>query len=366
MKFVLVSPKNRTVYNFRGDLIKEIQSIGYEVIVIGPNSDHMEEIDKLGVRFEEIPLKKTGINIFSDLKYMIRLYRFLKRERPNVILSYTIKPVIYSSIAGKLAKVKSINSLITGVGYAFTAQTFKARIIKVIASILYKIGLSSSDTVIFQNKDDMNEFINKKLVKKNKCFYVNGSGVNMKKFKPIDYPKDITFFMLSRILKSKGVLEYLEAAKLVKEKHPNIQFMLLGALENMQDSLSTKELMPFVDQNIVKYFGETTDVSKYYAMSSVFVLPSYREGTPRTVLEAMSMSRPIITTNTPGCKGTVMEGVNGFLVPAKDSKLLAERMEWFIKNPNKISVMGKASYELCKQKFDVNLVNRQMINYLKL
>jgi glycosyltransferase involved in cell wall biosynthesis len=366
MKFVLISPKNRTIYNFRGDLIREIQSKGYDVIATGPNNDGIEYIENLGVRFEIIPLDKTGINIISDIKYTLKLWKLLKKEKPDATLGYTIKPVIYGSVAAKLAGVKNVNSMITGVGYVFTAQTFKAKIIRFFASILYKLGLSSSTNVIFQNAVDMKEFIERKLLSENKCKLVNGSGVNMNRFQPTQLPETITFFMLSRVLYSKGIREYLEAAKTVKNKYPNVKFMLLGAIENKQDSMKMEELKSFIDQGVIEYFGETNDVSQYYAMSSIYVLPSYREGTPRTVLEAMAMARPIITTDAPGCRETVNDGENGFLVPIKDSKLLADNMEWFIENSEKISEMGKASLELCKKKFDVNKVNLDMIRYMNL
>lgn len=366
MKFILISPKNRTVYNFRGDLIKEIQSKGYEVIVTGPNRDGIEKIKELGVRFEEIPLNKTGINIIADIKYTINLWKLLKKEKPDATLGYTIKPVIYGSIAAKLAGVKTINSMITGVGYVFTAQTFKAKTIRFFASILYKLGFLSASNVIFQNKDDMEEFLKLKLLKEDKCRLVNGSGVSMERFKPTQYPETITFFMLSRVLYSKGVREYLEAAKNVKAKYPHIKFMLLGAVENIQDSMSMDDLKNYIDLGVIEYLGETNDVSKYYSQSSVYVLPSYREGVPRTVLEAMAMARPIITTDAPGCRETVVDGINGFLVAVKDPQQIEGRMTWFIQNPQKIPEMGKASLVLCKERFDVNKVNQDMIRYMNI
>jgi len=366
MKFVLVSPKNRTVYNFRGDLIKEIKKRGYEVIVTGPNLEGIENIRELGARFEEIPLDKSGINIVKDMKYMYKLLKFLKKEQPEVTLAYTIKPVIYGSIAAKIVKVKNINSMITGVGYVFTANNIKAKTMRFFVSMLYKISFFFSDTVIFQNKDDQEEFVHRKLLNKNKSKLVNGSGVNMNNFTPKDYPKQLTFFMLSRILKNKGVREYLTAAKKVKNKHPHVKFILLGALENMQDSLSMDDLTPYIDEGIIEYFGETNDVTKYYEKSSVFVLPSYREGTPRTVLEAMAMARPIITTDAPGCRETVESGENGFTIPIKNCEELEKKMNWFIENHHLIPKMGEKSYELCKRKFDVKKVNESMISHLSL
>lgn len=366
MKFILISPKNRTIYNFRGDLIKEITSKGYEVIVTGPNNEGVENVKELGVRFELIPLNKTGLNIFADIKYLLSLIKLFRQEKPDVTLGYTIKPVIYGSIAAKLVGIKNINSMVTGVGYVFTAKTVKAKIIKLFASILYRIGFSCSDKVIFQNSDDMNEFVRYRLVKKQKCNLVNGSGVNMNKFLPVKFPERLTFFMLSRVMHSKGIREYLEAAKKIKSKYPDVRFMLLGAIENLQDSMKMEELLPYINTGIIEYFDETNNVASFYKQCSVYVLPSYREGTPRTVLEAMAMGRPIITTDAPGCRETVIDGQNGFLVPVKNFNVLAEKMEWFIKNKNQLTDMGQASYEFCLEKFDVRKVNEKMLEFMNI
>lgn len=366
LKFVLISPKNRTTYNFRGDLLKEIISRGYEVIVTGPNKDSADKIKELGVRFELIPLNKNGLSVKEDLKYLFILRRLLKSEKPDITLGYTIKPVIYGSIAAKLAGVKNINSMVTGVGYVFTANTKKAKIIRTLASILYKIGFICTNTVVFQNRDDLDEFVERKLLKSDKCKLVNGSGVNMQKFEVAPLPERVTFFMLSRVMFSKGIREYLKAAKEVKSKHPEVRFMLLGAVENIQDSLKMEDLKSFIDNGIIDYYGETEDVASYYRQCSIYVLPSYREGTPRTVLEAMAMGRPIITTDTPGCRETVVDGVTGFLVQAKDSDTLVDRMKWFINNQDEIEKMGQASYRLCRDKFDVQKVNQCMINHMNL
>ena len=323
MKFVLISPKNRTVWNFRGDLIKEIIKKGYEVVVTGPDQTDIEKIEELGARFVVIPMDKTGTNVLGDLKYCNALKKLFKEEKPDATLGYTVKPCIYGAIAAKKMNVKSVTSLVTGGGYTFTASSLKARMLGVIVRNLYRVGFSRADKVIFQNQDDLNEFCQKKLVKSEKCGFVNGSGVNLDYYKVAPFPQDITFFMLSRLLKSKGVREYLEAAKMVKQKYPNVKFYILGKYETeMQDALKQEYVEQFIAERIVERFDETNDVRPYYAMSSVYVLPSYREGTPRTVLEAMAMGRPIITTDTQGCRETVKDGVNGFLVPIKNANAI--------------------------------------------
>ena len=366
-KFILISPKNRTVYNFRGDLIKEIVKRGYEVVVTGPDQTDVDKIEALGARFVEIPMNKTGTSILGDWRYCQALTRLFRPEKPDVTLGYTVKPCIYGAIAAKRAGVKNINSMITGGGYTFIATSLKARLLGMIVRTLYRIGLKRADHVIFQNNDDLNEFCESGLVKRDKCFVVNGSGVNMDHFKPAPFPQQLTFLMISRLLKSKGVGEYLEAARIVKEKHPEVRFMLLGKFEtNMQDALPKEYVQTFVDDGIVERFEETSDVRPYYAKCSVYVLPSYREGTPRTVLEAMAMGRPIITTDANGCRETVVDGQNGFLVPIKDVEVLVNKMIWMIENLQEIFQKGKISRQLAEEKFDVSKVNEDILTFIGL
>lgn len=367
MKFLLISPKNRTVYNFRGELIKRIKEKGYDVIVTGPNRDNIEKIEELGVKFTELPMNKNGTNIVGDFKYCMKLRKLMKAEKPDVVLGYTIKPVVYGSIAAWLAKVPNINCLITGGGYTFTATSFKAKVLGKIVRTLYKFAFKKADHVIFQNNDDKNEFIERKLVKAEKCNVVNGSGVDMEHFTEASRPSKRNFFMLSRLLKSKGVIEYLEAAKIVKGKYPDAEFSILGKYEfEMQDAVSKDYVEDLINKKIITRYEETTDVRPYYEKAGVYVLPSYREGTPRTVLEAMAMARPIITTDTNGCRDTVKDNETGFLVPIKDVDALAEKMIYFIEHPEAIETMGSAAKKYCEEKFEVNKVNRNMMQFMEI
>lgn len=367
MKFLLISPKNRTVYNFRGDLVKSIAAKGYDVIVTGPDRTDVDKIEELGARFVEIPMDKNGTSISGDLRYCRALFKLMKKEKPDITLGYTVKPVIYGAIAAKLAGVNEINSMVTGGGYTFIATSLKARMLGFVVKTLYRIAFSFADNVIFQNNDDRKEFSEKHIVNPKKTHVVNGSGVNMEHFTTVDYPEKTTFFMLSRLLKSKGVGEYLEAAKIVKNKYPESQFYLLGKYEtDMQDAIPQEDVEKYISQGVVTRFEETDDVRPYYEKCSVYVLPSYREGTPRTVLEAMAMGRPIITTDTQGCRGTVVNGKTGFLVPVKDSATLAEKMITFIERPEVIKKMGANSHAYCAAKFDVKKVNHQMMKIMNI
>lgn len=365
-KFILVSPKNRSAYNFRGDLIKDIQKKGYDVVVTGPNKDGVERIEALGAKFIEVPVNKNGLNPFADIAYCLNLYRIMKQEKADAIMEYTIKPVIYGSIAGWLAGVKKRTAMVTGAGYLFASKSLKARIIRLISFILYRFGLGAAQKVIFQNVDDLNEFVANGLVKKEKCHVVNGSGVNMTKFIPADYPKIPTFFFLGRLVNAKGGMDFVKAAKIVKEKYPNSRFMILGKIDKtLPDAITKEDIMPYVNDGTVELFPETDNIAQYYAMSSVFVLPTaYREGTPRVILEALASARAVITTFTPGCKETVKDGVNGFFVDIHSPKDCAEKMMHFIEHPEDVEKMGKESLELCKNKYEVSIINRNMIDIM--
>ncbi len=361
-KFILISPKNRPTYNFRGDLLKEIISRGYEVVATGPDRENEDEIKALGVRLEVVPLSRNGTSILSDIKYYKALKKLIKREKPDATLGYTVKPSIYGALAAKSCKVPSVNSMVAGLGYTFTSKSFKARVLHAIVSFLYKRGLKKADNVFFQNPDDMKQFVDDGLVKAEKCTVVGGSGVNMQRFAPMPLPDGICFFMLARVMYCKGALEYLQAAELIKKKYPQVRFMLLGAVESIQDSVPMETVQSYVDKGIIEYFGETKDVRPYFAECSVYVLPSYREGTPRTVLEAMSMGRAIITTDVPGCRQTVRDGYNGYLVPVRDVAALAEAMESFVLKPELIAEMGQNGIKYCAEHFEVGTVNKKMID----
>lgn len=365
-KFILISPKNRSAYNFRGDLIKEIQTKGYDVVVTGPNREGVEKIESLGAKFVEIPVNKNGLNPFADIAYCLKLRRIMKEENADVILGYTIKPVIYGSIAGWLAGVKNRTAMVTGAGYLFASTSLKARIIRLISFLLYKIGLGVAQKVIFQNVDDLNEFVEHRLVKKEKCHVVNGSGVNMEKFVPAAYPEVVTFFFLGRLVYAKGGMDFVKAAKIVKGKYPESRFMILGKIDkSLPDAITAEDLMPYVNEGIVEFFSETDNIAQYYAKSSVFVLPTaYREGTPRVILEALASARAIITTFTPGCKETVKDGINGFFVLIHNPEDCAEKMTHFIEHPDDIEKMGVESLELCKNKYEISIINRNMLSIM--
>ncbi len=365
MKLLVISPKNRTVYNFRGELISSIVSFGHDVTVTGPDRTDEEKIKSLGAKFIDIPLDKDSINPLKDIKYANSLKKLIKDTKPDIVFCYTVKPIIYGTYAAKKCGVKKIVPMLTGVGYVFNSPSMKAKLLRGLVSFLYKKSFKNIEKIIFQNPDDMSLFEQMGLVKHENAVLVNGSGVNMEKFCKKPVPDKIVFFMLARLMVSKGVMEYLQACEIVKKKFPEVEFWLLGD-EGKTDTVSLKKISPYIENGTIKHFHECEDVVPYYHGCSVFVLPSYGEGTPRCVLEAMSCGRAIITTDAPGCRETVIDGVNGFFVPVKDAQAIADKMIKFIKEPHLIEQMGNASYEYCKEKFEVEKVNQTMLNILGL
>ena len=338
------------------------------MIVTSPNRDNLDKIMALGVKFVEVPINKNGLNPFADIAYCWNLCKIMRYEKVVALLGYSIKPVIYGSIAAKLAGVKKRNAMVTGAGYLFSDNGMRAKIIRKISYILYKMGLGCVQNVIFQNIDDLEEFVKEGLVKTEKCHVVNGSGVNMSKYTPTEYPEKPTFFFLGRLINSKGCMDFVKAAKIIKEKHAGARFIVLGKLEkNLPDAIKEEDLMPYVQDKTVELFPETDNISQYYAMCSVFVLPTaYREGTPRVILEAMASARAIVTTFTPGCKETVIDGDNGFFVPTHNPEKLAEKLEYFINNPTSIARMGVRSLQLCRDKYEVSIINKRMLEIMSL
>lgn len=367
MKFLIIGSRTKMHINFRGDLIKEISNKGYDVVSICPQEGYEEELEKLGSRFIKAYNKKDKISPLDNIKYFCNLYKIIKKEKPDKVLAYTIKPVIFGCIAAKMAGVKEIYALITGLGFVYTVRSIKTKIIRVFTRLGYERAFKYCKKVILQNVDDKKDLVKNKYITEEKVEVVSGSGVNMQRFEFCNLPEQMNFLMISRMIKSKGIKEYLEAAKIIKEKYKNIKFIFIGAMDSKQDAISKEELETYINDGIVEYHEETNDVQSFIKRCKVYVLPSYyREGIPRTLLEALSMGRPIITTDSIGCRETVIEGKNGFLIKTKNVEQLVEKMEWCINNKNKLQDMGKESYKYCKKRFDVHIINNEMMKIMKI
>lgn len=362
MKILIVSPKNKTVFNFRGDLIRDMIAQGHEVVVLGPNRDFVEDILALGVaEFIEVKLVKDNTSIKGDLGYLRQLIRIMKAQKPDLVFGYTIKPVIYGSIAAKLTGVPHIYAMVTGLGRVYASNGLKAKLVRLITKILYKMAFKACRKVIFQNGDDIDQLVSEHYLPLEKTVQVNGSGVNMDRFRRTELPEKPVFLMVSRVIREKGVMEYCEAARTVKQNCPEARFILLGGLDVSMGALKMEDIQPYIDEGSIEFPGEVKDPVAFYQSASVFVLPSYyREGLPRTLLEAMSCGRAIITTDWPGCREPVEDGVNGYMIPVKDAAILAERMQTLAEDPDLLRKMAEAAYETCRTKFEVSIINRQM------
>lgn len=366
-KFLLVASLPESLFNFRGPLLRALLAERLQVHVVAPdlsvNSVIRKKLEDLGVHVHEISLKRTGMNPLTDLRTMCHLWHLMRQIKPDFLLSYTIKPVIYGNIAAWVAGVHKRFALITGLGYAFTGDAGQRSWLKLIVQVLYRTALGRVHKVFFQNPDDESLFHSLKIIKSSdqKTFVVNGSGIDISSFKVEPLPKINQFLMIARLLGDKGVREYIKAASIVRQKYPDLRFGLVGWIDENPDAISEDELQRWIEAGDVQFYGHLADVKPIIAESSIYVLPSYREGTPHTVLEAMAMGRPIITTNAPGCRETVIDGENGFLVPVKTIDELAVAMLKFIENPGLIARMGKRSRQIVEDKYDVNKVNRIML-----
>lgn len=362
MKILIISPKNKTVFNFRGDLIRDMIAKGHEVAVIGPNQDYVADVLALGVsEFIEAKLVKDNTSILGDLGYLKKLISIFRDQKPDLVFGYTIKPVIYGSIAAKLAGVPRIYAMVTGLGRVYASGGLKAKVVRLITKVLYKLAFLCCVKVIFQNGDDITELVQQHYLPLQKTVQVNGSGVNMERFRQTALPEQPVFLMVSRVIREKGVMEYCEAARMVKKTCPDARFILLGGLDKSIGALKMEDIQSYIDDGSIEFPGEVKDPVSFYQQSSVFVLPSYyREGLPRTLLEAMSCGRAIITTDWPGCREPVVDGVNGYMIPVRNVDILAQRMETLAKDPELIRQMGAAAYETCRQKYEVSIINAQM------
>ena len=378
MKFLMISSFLPSVLNFRGKLLEAIQSKGYDIHIMAPDlsqfTDEYQKLQALGYKVHEIPMQRTGTNPLQDLKTLMAMYGLMRKIRPDYVLSYTIKPVIYGTLAAWLAHVPQRFALITGLGYAFqNVESGQRSFFQKLVHGLYAQALKHANKVFFQNPDDLKLFQEMHLLEKNKpTVVVNGSGVNVQEFDVLHLPLNdngkvkASFLLIARLLGDKGIREYAAAARIVKAKYPEAEFHLVGWIDDNPSAISQTELDGWINDKIVHYWGKLSDVRPAIAASSVYVLPSYREGTPRTVLEAMAMGRAIITTDAPGCRETVSNGVNGYLVAVKSVDDLVQTMQYFIEDPQLISFMGQRSREIALKKYDVHQVNKHMMTEMEM
>jgi glycosyltransferase involved in cell wall biosynthesis len=355
-----------SLLNFRGSLIKAMIDRGHRVVCMAPGieSETEAKLAALGAEVRQVDIERSGLNPLRDLRTYRSLRKALAEISPDVAIPYTIKPIVWGVLSAHAVGVARIVPLVTGLGFAFTGGLGFSRLLSlVVASALYRLALSRAHIVLFQNPDDLALFRSRRLLKRQiPAAIVAGSGVDTAHYTPVPLPESTCFLMISRLLKNKGIREFAAAARAIKRRYPDVSIKLVGYLDGSTDSISQSELDAMIGDG-VEYLGELADVRPAIALADVYVLPSYREGTPRSSLEAMAMGRAVITTDAPGCRETVSEGVNGLLVPVGDAVRLEQAMERFIREPHLAAAMGRESRRIATEKYDVNTVNADIMRH---
>ena len=375
-KILIIGTVASSFYGFRADLIRAMRVKQYTVYAFTSEytDADLKQIESLGAIPMTYELNRGGLNPLSDIVATYKLSKKIREIKPDLVFSYFSKPVIFGTIAAKLAKVPKIIGMLEGLGYTFTEQpeglAKKTELIKKVQVLLYKFALPQLDKLIFLNPDDPKDLIDQYAINVRKVEVLGGIGLNLKEYpcQPIiNIQQPINFLFIGRLLKEKGIHDFLNAAKIVKEKYPETQFTVLGAIDpHNLGALTQSELDELISSNIIDYPGHVDNVKDWIAKSHVFVLPSYREGVPRSTQEAMAIGRAVITTDVPGCRETVEHDVNGFLVPKWNPAALAEKMIYFIEHPEQIEKMGYESYKIAQDKFDAEKVNQRLLNILGL
>ena len=373
MKFALIGTVSASVFNFRTALIQELVKQKHTVYVFCVDFDEISKsnIENIGGIPVDYSLNRAGINPIRDLVDTWKLFRQLKKIAPDGVLSYFVKPVIFGSIAARMAAVPRNIGMLEGLGYVFTdlptGLKRKQRILRWVQVFLYRLALPGLDRLIFLNPDDSADLLSRNGLKAKNVSILGGIGVDLEKYPyiPLDSQKSPSFIFVGRLLAEKGINEYVAAARKVKSLHPEARFVVLGGLdEENPGGLSRLELDDLITSGIVEYPGHVSSVMQWLIDASVFVLPSYREGLPCSTQEAMAVGRAVITTDVPGCRETVVDGVNGYLVPRWDSEALAEKMLCLVRDPALVVRMGEESRRLAEQRFDADEVNARLIQML--
>ncbi|MCT9844290.1 glycosyltransferase family 4 protein [Leclercia adecarboxylata ATCC 23216 = NBRC 102595] len=371
MKILLIGNQSSTIILFRKKLIEQLVSRGVQVHVLVMDNDrgNFQQISTFGAIPEQYKFSRSGMNPVSDLVNTIALSKKIRHINPEVVFCFFPKPVIFGTLAAKFAGVKNVYNLLEGLGFCYTAHlkkdSFKKQVLRAIQTFLYKLTLPRAKKVLFLNRDDYQDLVLENNIKISESEVIGGIGVDLKDY---SYNKPDTtiihFGMVSRLLVEKGVREFVQAAKIVKSKFPDVKFSIAGAIDDNPGGITREQLNVWKQEGHVEFLGQISDVKSYLSELSVFVLPSYREGIPRSTQEAMSIGRAIITTDVPGCRETIIHGLNGLMVPPWNVEALASAMTSLIADPDQIVSMGMESRRMAEEKFDDNAATEKLINIL--
>ncbi len=370
-RIMILASFANSLLHFRGDFITSLIENDFEVVGAAPDmpEDVANKLKQLGATPVSFSLQRTGQNPFKDWKSVRELKEIIKANKIDLVFPYTIKPVIYGSMAANMIKVPVI-SLITGLGFSFSGSSRKAKIMEYITVFLYKLSIRKNKLVIFQNIDDYHLFLKKKIISKDQKYQiVDGSGVNLDRYPFRVNKKDsnkVKFILVARLIKEKGVDLFLDAASKLNKKYPDAEFHVIGAPDKSPSAIKLERLNDLQAQNIIVYHGKQDNIPDHLYRSDIFVLPSYyREGVPRSILEALSVGMPVVTTDAPGCRETVINEQNGFLIKPNDLDSLTNALEYFLQNPDRIEVMGIESRKMAETKFDVKIINNNLLNAIE-
>lgn len=373
MKIAIVTSYAPSSISFRGELIAALISKGHRVEVLAPDHtfDTRKKLTRLGASAIDYPLSRGSLSPLRDLFCLVKLFTLFCRIQPDVVLTYFVKPNIWGILAASFARVPWRVALIEGMGYAFTQgsngrRTFKQIIVSWLIQLLYRLAFMQASRVVVLNRDDMRDLQIMCGLKASKAVLLGGIGVCLSKWQmQLPCTQPLTFTMVARLLREKGVFEFLDSARLLKNEFPFVRFLLLGGFDDSPGAIGIENLRAYAATGLVNIMGHV-DVMPWLLESSVFVLPSYyREGVPRSTQEAMALGLPVVTTDVPGCRETVVDNVNGFLVAPRDSSALADAMKRFILHPELIAKMGRESRRLAEERFDVHKSNAKLIEVLK-
>ena len=368
MNVAVLSCHTPSIIRFRMDMIFAFQDKGHTVVVIGDQPESMwhDYFWKYRIKYRQVQVIRNTTNPLTDIKSLVSIYKVLKEELPDKLFVYQAKTIVYGGIAASLLGITEVYPLIAGAGSIFLASSIKGRIVKRILCAEYRFGMKKCPVIFFQNQDDVSTFRENHILRNQRVHILNGSGVDIERFAKQPLPNRFGILCVARLIRDKGIMEYLEACRRLKIIKPEIKCMLVGPYDTNPTAIKKEELQPFIDENIIEYYGEQQDVRPFLAQTSVYVLPSYREGTPKSVLEAMACGKAIVTTDAPGCRETVQDGVNGFLVPIKNAASVAERVYQLYMDSDLLKKMAENSCEIAMERFDVKKVNDSIIETMKL
>ncbi|RZK02298.1 MAG: glycosyltransferase family 1 protein [Novosphingobium sp.] len=372
MKVLVLSSFAFSLVNFRGALLQSMTAAGHSVIAAAPDddSDVRGALADMGVRFRQVAMARAGVNPFRDLWTLLRYVALIRREKPDLVLAYTQKPIIYGGIAARLAGSRPFYALMSGLGYSFGQDARDRWVLRAIVRRLFREGMRRAKTIFVFNGDDRREMLEQGVIDDDApVLQVPGSGIDLSQFACQSLPKGPpTFLMIARLMRDKGLFDFVEAARRVRKRFPEARFELLGRIDAQNPtSVSEAVVRDWQVEGLLTYRPETRDVRPHLAAATVFVLPSYhREGLPRTILEAMAIGRAVITTDMPGCREPVRDGVSGFLVPPQDPAALAAAMARFCLDPALAERMGAEGRSLAEARYDVHLVNALLLDAMKL